>query len=108
MIFPFSEPRLIGESPLSDVDSTIHDNNWKIMRVVQPETELMIEDRLDSILQGDWRYIGGLYLIAENGFFCKSWVYWDLDDLQMNEGAVSVGNRTFFSQKFSTFVLISD
>lgn len=71
VIFSLSESRLIRKGPLSNNDSTVHDYDRKLVRVLESEGKLLIEDRINCILESNWWKIRRLDFIAKDGIFCE-------------------------------------
>lgn len=108
VIFSLSESRFIRKGPLPNNYSTVHDYDRKLVSVLESESELLIEDRVNCILESNWWKIRRLDFIAKNSILCEPRVDWNLYNLQVNKGTVSVGYCSLFSHQLSTLVLVPD
>jgi hypothetical protein len=57
VVLAFLETWLIRKGPLTDTDSAVHKDDRELISVIQTKSKLMVEDRVDGVLETHRRNI---------------------------------------------------
>lgn len=108
VVLAFLETWLVGKGPLTDTDSAVHKDYWKLVSVIQTKSKLVVEDRVDRVLKTDRRNIRRLDWITQGRVFGESRVDWYLNDLQVHKSIAAVCTAASLAFELCEFILISE